>query len=308
MTPSGTSPGAAPEGTRVTRLGPGSLLSGWGLLLAPEEAGPLALRGPAADRPVHAWDGEAEGEQVTGSCRSPNATHKGWTKAGTGSRACWHRARTRQRSWDLLPTQMWRRGLRLKDSCYQRAVAGCLGPAAGGIRGAGAASKTVRTDWRGQSGSARTRHSSVHSDDPCTSRESCATCRADFRQPGVVQDIEAVGLFPPPRKGLSLCACLHEGREGRRGEEGTSIQTSGGWQGQGRGGGRRGGVAPLLRRCRPAFTMPAEALAHSHPGPPGLGPHHLQKATTPSLTSSVPSALPCRRLQPTRNWEPKLPI
>lgn len=87
MTPPGTSPGAAPEGTRVTRLGPGSLLSGWGLLLAPEEAGPLPLQGLAADRPVHAWEGEAVGEEVQEAaalCRSPNATRKDWTKEGTG--------------------------------------------------------------------------------------------------------------------------------------------------------------------------------------------------------------------------------
>lgn len=64
MTPPGTSEGAAPEGTQVTRLGSGSVPSGWGLPRAPEEASPCHLQDLAPDRPVHAWESQAGGEKV----------------------------------------------------------------------------------------------------------------------------------------------------------------------------------------------------------------------------------------------------
>lgn len=64
MTPSGSSTGAAPEGTRVTRLGPGSLPSGKGLSMFQRKRGPLSLQGLGPNRPVHAWESEAVGKEV----------------------------------------------------------------------------------------------------------------------------------------------------------------------------------------------------------------------------------------------------
>lgn len=89
MTPPGTSKGAAPEGTQVTRLGSGSVPSGWGLPRAPEEVGPCHLQDPAPDRPVHAWESEAGTEEVeeAAGAGSPDARRKDPRREGTRPRS-----------------------------------------------------------------------------------------------------------------------------------------------------------------------------------------------------------------------------
>lgn len=64
MTPSGSSKEAAPEDTRVTRLGPGSLPSGKGLSILRRKHRPLSLQGLGPNRPVHAWESEGVGKEV----------------------------------------------------------------------------------------------------------------------------------------------------------------------------------------------------------------------------------------------------
>lgn len=95
------------------------------MLRAPKAVRPLLLRSLLLDRPVHAWDSEAVGEGAEGAavfCRVPNTRCKDLRREGTGPRSLSRLASCQ----DSPSTQMWQRGLQLKNSCDQLAVVSCL--------------------------------------------------------------------------------------------------------------------------------------------------------------------------------------